>query len=353
MAGLIQRDLTKNNLLDQLERVQMELRRLQELLLTQEAADLRYLSINAGDWVEVTGDTMTGKLLIEVATAAMQALQVKTTDDDPTYKLIEVLNGSNTVLSYVAADGRFFIPVGSASAPGMAFIGDSNTGISSPDVDRVAMVGGGVARWILGQYGRFELVTDQLNANTDSAQSLLIHNNGSLTVDAGSSQLDLSFGGTTRIRIGGIIRVGELTIGNGHFNISATSTSTDLLVLTTMTSFAASVLRVQDASGNFKLGIDANGRDITFDSTTGSKIGTATSQKLGFYGATPITQPVGANQATITDNTTGSVGNSLEYFYGEGVVDETPINDNFATLDARLNQVISDLVALGLLKGSA
>jgi len=288
-----------------------------------------------------------------VATAVTQALRVKTTDNDATSNLIELLNGSNVVLSYMASDGRFFVPAGSASTPGLSFVGDSNTGIFSPDVDRVAMVGGGVARWILDQYGRFTLVTDQVAANAGASQSLLITNNGAMTLDAAISQLDLSVGGTTRIRVSAITRVGNLTIGNGLFNLGATDTGTDVLVLTTMASYTANVLRIQDASGNLALSIGANGRDITFDSTTGSKIGTATSQKLSFYGVTPIVQPASANQASITDNTGGTVGTTIEFFDGGGIVDETPVNNNFATMDARINQILSDLVALGLFKGSA
>ena len=34
-------------------------------------------------------------------------------------------------------------------------------------------------------------------------------------------------------------------------------------------------------------------KDITFGTTTGSKIGTATTEKLGFYNATPVVQPAG------------------------------------------------------------
>jgi len=35
----------------------------------------------------------------------------------------------------------------------------------------------------------------------------------------------------------------------------------------------------------------ADGKDIVLDTTTGTKIGTATGQKLGFYNATPIAKP--------------------------------------------------------------
>lgn len=36
-----------------------------------------------------------------------------------------------------------------------------------------------------------------------------------------------------------------------------------------------------------------DGKNITFNTTTGTKIGTAANEKLAFYNATPIVQPTG------------------------------------------------------------
>lgn len=44
--------------------------------------------------------------------------------------------------------------------------------------------------------------------------------------------------------------------------------------------------------------------------TDGYHIGTATTQKVGFWGATPIVQPTAAGQAALTDSTTGSTADS-------------------------------------------
>lgn len=42
----------------------------------------------------------------------------------------------------------------------------------------------------------------------------------------------------------------------------------------------------------------ADGRNIQTGLTTGTKIGTAATQKLGFYGVTPIVQPVAISAPT-------------------------------------------------------
>jgi hypothetical protein len=46
-----------------------------------------------------------------------------------------------------------------------------------------------------------------------------------------------------------------------------------------------------------------DGQNIVLGTTTGTKIGTSVSQKLGLYNATPIIQPLGAWQGAITDST--------------------------------------------------
>lgn len=63
----------------------------------------------------------------------------------------------------------------------------------------------------------------------------------------------------------------------------------------------------------------ADGNNITTGTSTGTTIATTTSQKLAFFGATPVIQPASANQAawaaintvTLTDSTGGSASTTL------------------------------------------
>jgi hypothetical protein len=65
--------------------------------------------------------------------------------------------------------------------------------------------------------------------------------------------------------------------------------------------------------GNLQI---ADARNLLFGSSTGSKIGTATSQKLAFWNATPIVQPTtGISSATFTENS-GTTVNSASTFDG-------------------------------------
>jgi len=78
----------------------------------------------------------------------------------------------------------------------------------------------------------------------------------------------------------------------------------------------------------------ADARDIVINTTTGTKIGTGTTQKLAFYNSTPIVQPtvLTAEDATAIDSTYDSV--------------EEAVLNNVRT---RLGEVETKLQALGLL----
>jgi predicted RecA/RadA family phage recombinase len=53
-----------------------------------------------------------------------------------------------------------------------------------------------------------------------------------------------------------------------------------------------------------------DGGDVALGTTTGTKIGTAVTQKLGFWNVTPIVQPAAAAQAAISATLTDSTGDS-------------------------------------------
>ena len=84
------------------------------------------------------------------------------------------------------------------------------------------------------------------------------------------------------------------------------------------------------------------GANINLSTTTGTKIGTATNQLLGFYNASPIAQPASANQAAVA---TTAATQTTPYGYSTQAQ-----ADAIITL---LNEMRTTLVNLGLMKGSA
>ena len=90
-------------------------------------------------------------------------------------------------------------------------------------------------------------------------------------------------------------------------------------------------------SGSLTLG----NNDIVSGTGAGTKIGTAITQKLGFYNATPIVQPAGAAQAAVATT---------------GATDVTPFGYTEAQANAivaLVNEMRGTLVNLGLMKGAA
>ena len=85
----------------------------------------------------------------------------------------------------------------------------------------------------------------------------------------------------------------------------------------------------------------ADGRNIQLGLTTGTKIGTAVGQRIGFWGVTPIIQPTSSNQAAVA--TTGATQTTPWGFTTEAQA------NGIITL---LNRLRTDLVSAGIIKGS-
>lgn len=114
-------------------------------------------------------------------------------------------------------------------------------------------------------------------------------------------------------------------------------------------------------------------QNVAVGSTTGTKVGTATTQKLGFWNATPVVQPASANQAaaaalttvTLVDSTTGTPSTTiadvgaafsqagLNNIHASLLTEINHLRADVSAVRTLANQIRSDLVAAGLLKGSA
>lgn len=78
----------------------------------------------------------------------------------------------------------------------------------------------------------------------------------------------------------------------------------------------------------------------TLDVTGNAKIGSAAGDTVGFYGATAVTQPASASQAAVTATTTT-------------VATTTALETDLDAVRVLANQLRSELVTLGLIKGAA
>ena len=298
---------------------------------------------------------------------------------------------------YLQTSTGYLAPAGSTATPSYRIIGDTNTGMYSAGTGRLAWVAAGTVRWEMGQFGRFTLRTDQLNCNGAGAQALTINNNGNFLIGASATFYTAFYGGGASSApwmavYGTAIRFGDITDSGAAeaFNITSATTTQRMLRLKNKAAQSAGALTYHDSDGTTILtrieadgeiditqdnkyfrvggGLDAGiaydgtnmivnpklvgtgflsilgdislvDEDIILGTTTGSKIGTATTQKLGFWNATPIVQPAGATQAAPAAYVTGGFG-----------------LDSDANMQALYDLVVAmrtALVGAGIIKGSA
>lgn len=80
--------------------------------------------------------------------------------------------------------------------------------------------------------------------------------------------------------------------------------------------------------------------------------GSATTSKVGFFGATPAVQPTAAAQASVTDASGGTAAPTNGILTLTGTYNSTILANAIATLAAQTNAIRSALVTLGIMKGS-
>jgi len=121
-----------------------------------------------------------------------------------------------------------------------------------------------------------------------------------------------------------------------------------------------------------KLTIDSSGLtvgdgdDVVLGSTTGTDFGTAVTQKLGFWGVTPVVQPADADQAdqgamTTVGSNTGTAAAGLSLIGDTTSVDQAAnlmndlvaLQEDITALDTLLTAMRTALVDAGIMKGSA
>ncbi len=91
--------------------------------------------------------------------------------------------------------------------------------------------------------------------------------------------------------------------------VAASYPTTPHVRLATVVAGSSTITSVTDNRQCFNVaGSIADGVNWSFGSTTGTQIGTATTQKIGFYGATPVVQQTGGSATAGSSYTTNEEG---------------------------------------------
>lgn len=184
--------------------------------------------------------------------------------------------------------------------------------------------------------------------NVKVSAGLYVDQAGTVTTYAGTSSFALTANNTNYLYLD-LTSSGALTKSTSAFPATAHVRIASVVALASTTSTITDQRAAFTACGPY-----AEGVNLAFGTSTGTQVGTAASQKIGFWGATPVIQPASANQASITDSTGGTAGFTLAAVgaTNSGDVSAT-INSDLASLARAIAAIRSALVTVGIIKGAA
>jgi hypothetical protein len=188
------------------------------------------------------------------------------------------LNGTSNF--NVDSTGRTSFPLGTAALPALYPGTDTNTGIYSPGADQVAVATNGAGRLFVDASGNVGIGTTptlalDISASAGAQIKLARPTGVDMRLNAQFANTDLA----------------SLSVVSAH-PLAFHTSNTERLRIT-----SAGLVGIGVTAPSSLLHL-ADAGNITVGATTGTKIGTATTQKLGFYNATPVVQPAAVADAT-------------------------------------------------------
>lgn len=92
-------------------------------------------------------------------------------------------------------------------------------------------------------------------------------------------------------------------------------------------------------------------KELTDAQPDGHRVGQSASDKVGYWGATPVAQPSATAQSAVATTTIDTVGSTT--LTAADLTTLNSIQARVVALTTLTNQLRSDLVTTGLIKGSA
>lgn len=216
--------------------------------------------------------------------------------------------------------------------------------LSNPDSGTTSVTQFRIGNDATASCGYFFCTSSTYAGGYGGAGSMNFGSNGNVGILAGNilrasilSSGEMVIGGALAIAGNGLLQVGAAS-STGRSN--GVAIATDCFI----NRLGANSLQIEASAGLTLTGglTIADAKDIALNTTTGTKIGTATTQKLGFWNATPIVQPASASQAAVA--ATGST-NAVPYGFTTSAQ-----ADAIVTL---VNAIRTALVNSGIMKGAA
>ena len=236
-------------------------------------------------------------------------------------------------LSAPASDGQFIVATGAgafqyeAAATARTSLGLGT--IATQASNSVDIDGGAIDGAVIGANsaaaGTFAALTStSINVSDGNITNAGNINCDSISADAAATGLNIIFDGTD----------------TGDNKITLTDNLASALDITESTN---SYLKFTTTNSGEKIvfgkDLDISGdHDLIIGTSTGTKIGTAATQKIGFFNATPVVQQSGVNEGT--GFTAGS---------GTATKDDSTFTGNVGSTAYRINDIVKALKNLGIL----
>jgi hypothetical protein len=284
------------------------------------------------------------------------------------------LNGTSNF--NVNSTGRVSFPLGAVGTPSLYPGADTNTGFWSPAADTLAASTNGTERLRIDSSGKLLVGTSStstLGATVQiiGTQALNLHYGAANTTPSVltlSKSRNATYNSHTIVENGDLLGLIAFRGDDGAdyltsaawitAEVDGTPGANDMpgrLVFSVTADGGTSPTEALRISNDRSITV-SDGGNVVLGTTTGTKIGTATTQKLGFFGVTPVVQQTELTDelTTITHTAPGTADFAIQNLSltGYGFVTEDEGNtvlSVIANLQARVNELETKLVALGFL----
>lgn len=287
-------------------------------------------------------------VLIAVPTATTDGILIKSTDDSTTKSVLTIEDSGGTKqLDFTFNDSGFY---------GLALGGGRTTSGAGLQLKtgNVFLENASAVR-VKDNAGSYVTVLSVSTANNTTFTAPAIGGSIQIAVPNSSGSIQFRSNGAQRLEI----------TNDGTLNVNGFTASTIGQIIKAAASQTANLTEWQNSSGTAMLKVQPDGdlefvaNNIVTDTTTGTKIGTATNQKLAFFNATPVTQPTEITDelTTITHTAPGTPDYAVQDLvdsgsgsaFGFATKDEgNTVLSVIANLQARVNELEDVLSSLGL-----
>lgn len=244
------------------------------------------------------------------------ALTVTDTSSAAASNLMALATGSGDQFT-VRKDGVLRVGFGTQAAPSYSFVGEVGTGIFRPSANAlgVSVAGLRVATFDQGNglnTGNYNITASnggQLQLGTAGVVDLILRRAAAATLQLGAADVSTGNAVAQTIRPQSTTAASQTSPDFTIQGSRGTTSGGAIIFQTAATNTYGDALKLNpNKTANFYGNIDVSAVNIATDTTTGTKIGTSATQKIGFWNATPIAQPTTAiGAATVAATGTGNV----------------------------------------------